>query len=597
MNNWYKKITSLNNNFENKFEKVIQKADYTCGPAALKALLSFYGIDISEEKLEKLCGTTEEKGTYHWQISEALDKLNIGYLMKNNAKLKDIYKYIINGYPVLVDLEKDGNGHYSIVIGMDNEKVRILDTDSKSESEIYKKIDKNKFKDLWYDKNKNNQPYVSRWMCIIENKNKKADTYLWIRTSQNNVKLFDGVSNLIIEQLDNVICNKFEGIDYWLKDLKVIDKDDKDDIKVILEVDICEFKKYNKDYEYLDDKVVLQHLNTERNALNQISIPNTGRKFDFHFFNIERKWELDTPVWSMFDENFVDKKIEFQLSNDELNSLLERIYDKQIGDNEVYIIDLTEVSPGELGETLNFINQSNNDSKLINSINIALNKYKELYISSNKSSLNRKVISQIIPIHHEETGYKFKKKEQNIPQTYSEYNSSILNMFLNDENKEENVKNVSANTVDLFQKVFSNLSDKDNKNKTVFKINSSINSNDITKLKALGLMTSQDEDTVELTYAGKMLLNNLIFEEKSTFITEDSKYNPVLRSKKLKKLKIGSLEKIDNRFFIEDKSESDGNMVIIREIQNDGNVLWKKCKMEEAQELFDKGLLKEITTF
>lgn len=591
MNNWYKKVLLAQNNLENKIEKVIQKNDYTCGPAALKALLSFYNINISEEKLKELCNTTKENGTYHWQISECLDKLDIDYLMKNNATLKDINKYLQKGHPVLIDFEKNNTGHYSIILSINNDNIKILDTDSKKESEVCKKIDTKTFKDLWYDKNNNNQPYVSRWMCIINGKSKKADTYLWIRTAQNNIKLFDGVSDLITEQLDNIICSKFDGIDYWLKDIKVVDNNDKKDIKVILEVDLKEFVKYNKDYAYIENKSILDHLNSERNALNQISIPKTNRKFDFHFFDINRKWENDNPIWSMFEENFVDKKVEFKLSDNELNSLLERIYDNETDKNNgVYIIDLTEISPGELGDALNFISQGNSDKKLITSIKLALNKYRNLYVEANKK---RQVISQIIPVHHEETGYKFKHKEQNIPQIYNEYNSSILNMFLNDGNSKE-AKNVSANTRELFQKVFSNLIDKEDSEKTIFRINSSINISDITKLKALGLMTSQDEDTVELTYAGKQLLNSLIFDEKSTFITEDSKYQPVLRSKRLKNQKIGSTEKIDNKFFIEDKNT--GN-IIIRVIQKDGNIIWKKCSMAEAQELYNKGLLKEITTF
>src|SRR5258708_2692779 len=98
-----------------------------CGPASLKIILDYYGVNKTEQELALLCGTTIELGTSDAGIKAAAESLGFKVEVKNNASLEDIQMWLDKKIPVIVDWFTRGRkdyedsdiaeGHYSVVVG------------------------------------------------------------------------------------------------------------------------------------------------------------------------------------------------------------------------------------------------------------------------------------------------------------------------------------------------------------------------------------------------------------------------------------------------------------------------------------------------
>lgn len=120
------------------FPEVRQTYEYDCGAKALQAVLQYYGIDLSEEKIMRISGTNQKTGT---SISGIIKVLNKNKLKQDARQftLKEIKRYINKKIPVILILqawtskkkinwEKDlSDGHYVIAIGYDKEKIYFED--------------------------------------------------------------------------------------------------------------------------------------------------------------------------------------------------------------------------------------------------------------------------------------------------------------------------------------------------------------------------------------------------------------------------------------------------------------------------------------
>jgi ABC-type bacteriocin/lantibiotic exporter with double-glycine peptidase domain len=56
-----------------------------CGPASLKIVLAYYGLDIAEKELANLTKATPENGTEAINIREAAEKFGYRAIIKDNA--------------------------------------------------------------------------------------------------------------------------------------------------------------------------------------------------------------------------------------------------------------------------------------------------------------------------------------------------------------------------------------------------------------------------------------------------------------------------------------------------------------------------------
>jgi len=128
-----------------------------CGPASLKIVLEYYGINKSEEELIKLCGLKRGLGVDDKGIKTAAEKFGLKVVIKNNSSFKDIEKWLTRGTPVIVNWFTRGrtdygdssvaDGHYSVVMGLDDGFIYLQDP----ELGAMRKIERNNFMRVWFD--------------------------------------------------------------------------------------------------------------------------------------------------------------------------------------------------------------------------------------------------------------------------------------------------------------------------------------------------------------------------------------------------------------------------------------------------------------
>ncbi|KKS74108.1 MAG: hypothetical protein UV45_C0012G0004 [Candidatus Azambacteria bacterium GW2011_GWB1_42_72] len=100
-----------------------------CGPASLKMVLEYFGMEKSEEELGQLthCG--------------------FNALIKDMADFDDIKKYLDQEIPVIVDWFSENDGHYSVAVNMDKENIYLQDPEIGSIRELPLET----FKRVWFD--------------------------------------------------------------------------------------------------------------------------------------------------------------------------------------------------------------------------------------------------------------------------------------------------------------------------------------------------------------------------------------------------------------------------------------------------------------
>ncbi len=137
--------------------KPFQETENMCGPASLKMILDYYGIQKSEEELAKICRTTHELGTSNEDLKKAAESFGFKVEMKDYSTFEDIKRWLDKKVPVIVDWFTRGkadyddsdiaDGHYSIVVGLDDEKIYIQDP----ELGKIREIKRDDFMVVWFD--------------------------------------------------------------------------------------------------------------------------------------------------------------------------------------------------------------------------------------------------------------------------------------------------------------------------------------------------------------------------------------------------------------------------------------------------------------
>lgn len=116
-------------------KNVEQQKDYTCGAAALRAVLLYYGIKITEREVEKLAKTTES-GTDTSDLIRAARQHNLKTKTKHNMDLHELKEWLDKKRPVIICLQQRGDekkqkqlmlGHYMVVIGYDEKYLYFQD--------------------------------------------------------------------------------------------------------------------------------------------------------------------------------------------------------------------------------------------------------------------------------------------------------------------------------------------------------------------------------------------------------------------------------------------------------------------------------------
>ena len=118
-----------------------QSTEYSCGAAAMQAILGYWGRDIGEEDVREMLNTNEASGTYPDDIIRVAKALGLQAEYKENMSMADLENYVAEGIPVIVDCQawrsvsqyneswSDTwyNGHWLVVIGIDENNVTLED--------------------------------------------------------------------------------------------------------------------------------------------------------------------------------------------------------------------------------------------------------------------------------------------------------------------------------------------------------------------------------------------------------------------------------------------------------------------------------------
>ncbi len=118
-----------------------------CGPASLKMVLEYFDVEKSEEELGRLTHCNPDRGVKAENIVEAAKQLGFNGLIKDMADFSDIRAYLNKEIPVIVDWFSKDEGHYSVVVDIDEENIYLQDPEIGGIQELSLKI----FKRVWFD--------------------------------------------------------------------------------------------------------------------------------------------------------------------------------------------------------------------------------------------------------------------------------------------------------------------------------------------------------------------------------------------------------------------------------------------------------------
>ncbi len=129
-----------------KIKSFRQTSGY-CGPASLKMVLGYYGVNKSESALAKLSGATRSRGVDAKNLLRVSVKLGFKGRVKDYASINDIKRYVKRDIPVIVNWFSHDDGHYSVAVGLDRRYIYLQDP----EIGKIRKLNLEVFKRVWFD--------------------------------------------------------------------------------------------------------------------------------------------------------------------------------------------------------------------------------------------------------------------------------------------------------------------------------------------------------------------------------------------------------------------------------------------------------------
>jgi predicted double-glycine peptidase len=160
---------ALSGSFLSGVPDVRQSTGYSCGPAALQAVLAYWGIAEREDSLIARLHSTPQLGTHPDDIVRGARELGLRADLRENLALDDLEAALKKGVTVIVDLQawrghEDkpwteiwDDGHYMVLIGMDAHNLYFEDP---SLLGVRGYIPRQEFLDRWHDYEGNPPPDV-----------------------------------------------------------------------------------------------------------------------------------------------------------------------------------------------------------------------------------------------------------------------------------------------------------------------------------------------------------------------------------------------------------------------------------------------------
>jgi hypothetical protein len=118
---------------------VRQSTDYTCGAAALQAVLAYWGTDEREDRLTTRLRSTPEAGTHPLDIVRVAREFGLTADLREGLELADLEAALASRTTAIVDLqawrdradlpwaETWDDGHYMVLLGLDRDNLYFED--------------------------------------------------------------------------------------------------------------------------------------------------------------------------------------------------------------------------------------------------------------------------------------------------------------------------------------------------------------------------------------------------------------------------------------------------------------------------------------
>jgi predicted double-glycine peptidase len=140
---------------------ISQASPWTCGPAALMAVLVYFGVfDDAESRLDAELGATPQDGTRVRDLVAAARRFGLLAEARTALELDDLKNELSRGAVVIVALQAWAtgavadwrshweDGHYVVVVGVSDERVYFMDPSVRTG---YAYLPRAEFVDRWHD--------------------------------------------------------------------------------------------------------------------------------------------------------------------------------------------------------------------------------------------------------------------------------------------------------------------------------------------------------------------------------------------------------------------------------------------------------------
>jgi ABC-type bacteriocin/lantibiotic exporter with double-glycine peptidase domain len=124
----------------------IQSAGF-CGPACLKMVFHYYGVEATEAAVAKAGNAKRAHGVGLEGMKKAAAHFGFTLRSHDHASFSDIQKLLKKGIPPIVDWFSDTDGHYSVVVGLDAKNIYLQDP----EWGKLRSLDRQTFFRCWFD--------------------------------------------------------------------------------------------------------------------------------------------------------------------------------------------------------------------------------------------------------------------------------------------------------------------------------------------------------------------------------------------------------------------------------------------------------------
>lgn len=140
-----------------------QQQSYTCGPAALAAVIRRFGRTVGESYLSRQLGSDPDVGTPPAKMLAGARALGLDAGARESMTLAELERHVILGRPVLVCLqalnEPAGGwegGHWCVVTGRDGGTILLADP---ATGDAARRVPKAEFVRRWHDRDGDGRIY------------------------------------------------------------------------------------------------------------------------------------------------------------------------------------------------------------------------------------------------------------------------------------------------------------------------------------------------------------------------------------------------------------------------------------------------------